>query len=153
MLGEGDETSVAIILAVFIGLVVLAAGIRQAGGSHETDRLRFEKKAAAYQRLLDAWALAASKKESLSREDDRRAMEAALHEVTLWGNSEVIRHLRPFSRRTTPLDIHNTQERIALENVLRAMRRDLGQHNLVLQEGDLLNLLVGRGSQTSSQQP
>lgn len=145
-IGAGEEPYVAIVVAVLVVVVVLVAGIRRAGRSKETDPFRFEKKAAAYQRLIDVWAAAISDNEFLRSENERLALETALREVTLWGSSEVIRHLRQLSQKTSPIDIHDTQVRAALENVLRAMRRDLGQNNLVLQKGDLLNLLVRRDS-------
>ena len=145
-LGAGEDSSLAMVVAVLFAMTLLIAGIRQAGQSQEVDPLRFEKKAKAYQQLIDAWALSVSDSSFSPNGNQSAALQGALQEVTLWGSSEVIRHLRPFSQKSTPINVQDPQERNQVENVLRAMRRDLGQSNLVLHHDDLLNLFVPSSS-------
>jgi len=131
-----DYALTAILLVALIGTLMIAGAIRYAGRMLGVNQLRLEKKAELYARLMAA-SVRLLESDSDNEGQTGAELEAVALELACWGGSSV---LKQFSALQS-LDPQSPAMKTALESLLRAMRRDLGQSNLGLNQGDLLKLL------------
>jgi hypothetical protein len=131
-----DYTLSAVLLVALIGALVIAGAIRHAGRMLGVNRLRLEKKAELYGRLMAA-SVRLLEADSDAGGPTGAELQAIALELVLWGGSGVLKQLIA----VRSLDPRNPNMKPALENLLRAMRQDLGHNSLGLKQGDLLDLL------------
>jgi hypothetical protein len=133
-----DSALMAILLVALISALIIGNGLHHIGQMQSVNRLRLEKKAELYGRIITA----CFRLLKTGSEANRRAaaeLEAAGQQLVLWGRVSVLKQFTVMQS----FDPQSAEFEEELENLLRAMRRDLGQSNLGLYQGDLFELLPG----------
>lgn len=140
-----DRQVTASLVVILITVLYIGLSIRKAGQVHGLQRFQLEKKAECYQRFLRAWSNAAVKAiDDGSAQTVSNELDAASEQITLWASPGVIKQLVAL-RNTQSSEISDDLTACTvLAPILLAMRSDLGQHNLGLNEGDLANLGFAR---------
>ena len=134
----------AAVVAVLFSAVMIPFIIRIGETLKHMERLR-GKKAEVYRRLLAAWASAlrqpanAGRQRALHMEDE---LQAAEQQLLLWGSRSVIKHYVVYQKQATPHEPHDPAVMPFIEKVLIEIRKDLGQSNVGLETGDVIELLL-----------
>lgn len=134
----------AAVIAVIVNAAMIALIVRLGWKLRSMERVRMEK-AAVYQRFLAAWSSALSQAATASTPSALRIgndPQAAEHQLLLWGSNNVIKYYTAYQNHETPPNPHDPAVLPLIEKILQEMRKDLGQSNVGIQTGDLLNLLV-----------
>lgn len=135
-----DQRLAAILVVTLIAALIIGLSIRRAGHMSGVRRLRLDKKAEGYGRLVEAWSGTLGPQQP--RSETSAADPDVAHHLVLWASPGVLKQVAEY-RRLSPGSVSTDPAmRLAIEKVLREMRNDLGQNNLGLGEGQLLELLL-----------
>ena len=121
--------------AILLGALLLAWTVRSGQGKAARAQLH-QKKGEAYRRLVDAWSRSSSPEIQQSGTWQAELRDAE-KDLLLWGSRRVIRHYLAFRRQGAEFNASLAEKAIA------QMRKDVGESNLGLEEGALLELLLG----------
>ena len=138
-----DQSLIAVLAVVLIGTFVIAISIRRAADAQGEQRLRFEKKAQCYQRLIETWREVLSQPTGPQAKEAMAAFQATEQQLVLWASSNVIKQFAKCRRMNPQTTLTDPAMHLAVENVLREIRRDLGQNSMGIKEDDLLSLYLG----------
>jgi hypothetical protein len=132
------------VLSCLFSVVIISLTVRLGQKRIGIERMQREK-AAVYQRFLATWssmlnqARTSSTQSTLHIASDLRVAE---QQLLLWGSNNVLKYYAAYQNYEI---LHNPRDPSVLpliEKILQEMRKDLGQSNVGIQTGDLLNLLV-----------
>ena len=132
------------VLSCLFSMVIISLTIRLGRKRRGMERMQREK-AAVYQRFLATWS-------SMLNQASTRSTQSALHiandlrvaeqQLLLWGSNNVLKYYTAYQNHETPYNPRDPSVLPLIEKILHEMRKDLGQSNVGIQTGDLLNLLV-----------
>lgn len=146
LLGLNENVSAAIIAActTFLVSVVTVVYTQQKTKSREIDNSHRPQKMEIYKRFMDkavVGILRSSKEQKLESPEFQKELEDIFYKFTgdviVWGSPDVIKAYSAF--RTTGAD---TQIVVRLDDLMQAMRKDLGNSNSGLARGDLIKLFI-----------
>lgn len=131
-------------LACLCSAAMISLIVRLGQKRRSMERLQREK-AAVYQRFLVTWS-------NMLNQASMRNTQSALHiandlrvaeqQLLLWGSNHVLKCYTVYQNYETPYNPRDPSVLLLIEKVLQEIRKDLGQSNVGIQTGDLLNLLV-----------
>ena len=132
------------VLSCLFSMVIISLTVRLGRKRRGMERMQREK-AAVYQRFLATWssmlnqASTSSTQSTLHIANDLRVAE---QQLLLWGSNNVLKCYTAYQNHETPYNPRDPSVLPLIEKILHEMRKDLGQSNVGIQTGDLLNLLV-----------
>ena len=145
-----DRQVAAGIVAGLVAALYIGLSIRRAGKFNGVQQLRLKGKAESYSRFLSAWSGTTAEQGGDSQPEAASAeINAAIRDLLLWAGAGVIKQLRTYLRMNPRMMLSDPASRSHLENLLRAMRSDLGDNSLGLSESDLTSLLTPEGPESS----
>jgi len=134
----------AAVIAVIFSAAMISSLVRLGQKRRSIERVQREK-ASVYQRFLATWS-------SMLNQVSTRSTQSALHiandlrvaeqQLLLWGSNNVLKYYAAYQNHETPYNLRDPSVLPLIEKVLQEIRKDLGQSNVGIQTGDLLNLLV-----------
>lgn len=146
LMGLNEEISVAIIAASATFLVSVATVVynQRKTTMREIDNSHRPQKIEIYKKFMDKAVLKVLRDSSAGKthtEEFRKEMEDLFFSFTgdiiVWGSPEVIRAYSAFRSSGGSADVL-----LRVDDLLQAMRKDLGNRNVSLKRGDLIKLFI-----------
>ena len=145
-----DRQVAAGIVAGLVAALYIGLSIRRAGQVSGLQQLRLSRKSESYARFLAAASRMPPEQDDGTRSEAAPSkVEAATGDLLLWAGTGVIKQLVAYRRANPRMVLSDPTSHSNLENLLRAMRTDLGENNVGLGEKDLANLLTPAGVNSS----